>query len=228
MPLTVSNLQRISAGNKFNIIGDIAFDTSYPTGGESLSASLIGLSAIESFEIKSSESGYLFEQSVATGGATVSILVYSGGSASGTSGAGASHNHVFTGTAPIGSLDLTNTAFAGTGLTASAQTMTTTDNQTMTLNQCAGMWLIPDVDATPAMLILSNTAVTAAPAVFTVQGAAASDAGAYTVVRNIAPVGTNAAEATHTHAISAATGSEVANATDLSALTSVQFEAVGT
>ncbi len=55
----------------------------------------------------------------------------------GASGAGASHNHAFTGTAPLTSLDLATPAFSGTGLTAAGQVMTTTNNQTMTLNQCA-------------------------------------------------------------------------------------------
>jgi hypothetical protein len=96
----------------------------------------------------------------------------------------------FTGTAPAGSLNLATPAFSGTGLTAAGQAMTTTDNQTMTLNQCAGMWLIPATGATPPMLILSNTAVTAAPAVLTVQGSAATDAGAYKIVKSISPVGT--------------------------------------
>lgn len=115
--------------------------------------------------------------------------------------AGASHNHAFTGTDPVGSLNLATPAFSGTGLTAAAQVMTTTDNQTMTENQCAGMWLIPAAGASAPMLILSNTAVTDAPAVLTVQGIAATDAGAYKIVKSLAPVGTNAAEATHTHAI---------------------------
>ncbi len=96
----------------------------------------------------------------------------------------------FTGTSPTGSLNLATPAFSGTGLTAAGQVMTTTDNQTMTLNQCAGMWLIPATGATPPMLILSNTAVAAAPAVLTVQGAAATDAGAYKIVKSLTPIGT--------------------------------------
>ena len=164
---------------------------------------------------------------------------------SGASAAGTSHNHAFTGTAPVSDLDLATPAFSGTGLTASGQDMTTTDNQTMTLNQCAGMWLIPATGATPVMLILSNTAVTAAPAVLTVQGAAATDAGAYKIVKALAPVGTNAAEATHTHAsgtladaasdagsshthyTTAEVAVEVNNGYNLVALTAVKFIAVG-
>lgn len=80
-------------------------------------------------------------------------------------------------------LNLAAPAFSGTGLTAAGQVITTTDNQTMTLNQCAGMWLISATGATPPNLILSNTAVTGAPAVLTVQGSANTDAGAYKIVQ---------------------------------------------
>ncbi len=96
----------------------------------------------------------------------------------------------FTGTAPVSSLNLATPAFSGTGLTAAGQAITTTDNQTMTLNQCAGMWLLSATQATPPNLILSNTAVAGAPAVLTVQGAASTDAGAYKIVKSLTPIGT--------------------------------------
>lgn len=101
---------------------------------------------------------------------------------------------VFTGTS-AGSLNLAAPAFSGTGLTAAGQVITTTDNQTMTLNQCAGMWLLSATATTVPNLILSNTAVTGAPAVLTVQGSANTDAGAYKILKNIVPVGTNTAPA---------------------------------
>lgn len=99
----------------------------------------------------------------------------------------------FTGTSPASALNLATPAFSGTGLTAVGQDITTTDNQTMSLNECAGMWLIPATGATPPVLILSNTAVTGAPAVLTVQGVAMTDAGAYKIVKSLTPVGTVAA-----------------------------------
>jgi len=132
------------------------------------------------------------------------------GAVGGTTAAGASHNHTFTGTTPLSALDLAAPVFSGTGLTAAGQVMTTTDNQTMTVNQCAGMWLIPITGASAPMLILSNTAVTGAPAVFTVQGIASTDAGTYKVVTSLAPVGTNTAEATHTHAATGLTSTNTA------------------
>lgn len=109
-------------------------------------------------------------------------------------GGGTAAAQTFTPSTTAGNLNLATPAFSGTGLTAAGQVMATTDNQTMTLNQCAGMWLIPATEATPPMLILSNTAVTDAPAVLTVQGAAATDAGAYKIVRTLT-TGTNAASA---------------------------------
>lgn len=111
--------------------------------------------------------------------------------------AGTSHNHAFTGTAPTSA---TAEAFTGTGFSTSGQVVTTTDNQTMTLNQCAGMWLITATQA--PCLIVSNTAVTGAPAVLTVYGLApTTHAGTYKILRAPTPAGTNAAELSHTHTL---------------------------
>lgn len=131
------------------------------------------------------------------------LLVYRLGVAAGT----------FTGTAPISDLNLATPAFSGTGYATSGQVITTTDNQTMTLNQCAGMWFVPPSGAKPAVLILSNTAVAGAPAVLTVQGIApTTDAGAYTIVKALTPVGT------FTGAV-AGPLTEVSNGVDLSLIT---------
>ena len=74
-----------------------------------------------------------------------------------------------------------SSAFTGTGQTSAGQVITTTDNQTMTLNQCAGMWFISATHG--PYYIASNTAVTGAPAVLTVIGTApTTDAGAYRIV----------------------------------------------
>ena len=74
-----------------------------------------------------------------------------------------------------------SSAFTGTGQSSSGQVITTTDNQTMTLNQCAGMWFISATHG--PYYIVSNTAVTGAPAVLTVIGdAPTTDAGAYRIV----------------------------------------------
>jgi len=184
---------------------DITLDTSYPNDGYSITAASLGWSVIDGMVIiggNEASGGY----QMLWDNVNYKLLAFRSGAESGTISAptftGAAHTlagtvaaPVFTGTAPLGDLNLATPAFSGTGLTAAGQVITTTDNQTMLENECAGMWLIPATDATAAVLILSNTAVAGAPAVFTVQGTAATDAGTYSVVKNLAPVGTNNAPA---------------------------------
>ena len=273
MSLSVTVKEQFTEGKARVVRGTLAFDTSYPTGGEPLAASAIGLSGIEQIDIAYADAGYVFDYDksneklkVFEGGAaahTHAITAQatdsvSGGTPAGTNSTssvtGTADAQAFTGTAPLTNLDLATPAFSGTGLTAVGQDITTTDNQTMTLNECAGMWLISATQSTPPNLILSNTAVAGAPAVLTVQGSANTDAGAYTIVKHAAPVGVNAASslsastaaaqaftgsalAGHTHSTTGVTDSgagaaaalsEVANATDLStALDEVEFEARG-
>lgn len=130
-------------------------------------------------------------ESSQTGGGTAAAQIWTVGTATGTNGTSAvSGTGTFTGTS-AGSLDLATPAFSGTGYATGGQDITTTDNQTMTLNQCAGMWFIANALASTApVLIVSNTAVTGAPAVLTVIGTApATDAGTYKIVKNIIPTG---------------------------------------
>lgn len=101
----------------------------------------------------------------------------------------------FTGTAPTSAVELAAPVFSGTGQTSAGQVITTTDNQTMTLNQCAGMWFV-SAEHGP-YLIASNTAVTGAPAVLTIYGTApTTDAGTYKILRALTPAGS---VASHTH-----------------------------
>ena len=110
---------------------------------------------------------------------------------SGTGASGATAPE-FTGTAATAA---EINAFTGSGYATAGQVVTTTDNQTMTLNQCAGMWLITATK--PPCLIASNTAVAGAPAVLTVYGAApATTAEGYRILAAPTPVGT---VASHTH-----------------------------
>jgi hypothetical protein len=100
----------------------------------------------------------------------------------------------FTGTASTAAEAV---AFSGTGFSTAGQVVTTTDNQTMTLNQCANMWLITATQA--PCLIVSNTAVTGAPAVLTVYGLApTTDAGTYKILKAPTPAGT---VSSHTHTL---------------------------
>ncbi len=104
----------------------------------------------------------------------------------------------FTGTAPIAAENVTP-VFTGTGCAAAGQVITTTDTQTMTLNQCAGMWFVSDGTPGNCALILSNTAVVGAVAVLTVAGFAQTAAGDYRIFKGMTPIGVVAAVPTTTH-----------------------------
>lgn len=242
---TVSILNRDDAGSQFKVRAAVTLGT-YATSGVSVSASDFGLAYFEGMEFEDSE-GYTFDADIATGGATALIKAYrigtiaptgtivstltphadSAGTPAGTNSAPALTMDSYTpaGTNAdsvcIGTLDLATPVFSGTGYATVGQVVTTTDNQTMTLNQCAGMWLIGNTPTEAPALIVSNTAVTGAPAVLTVIGTApVTDAGGYKIVRTVgtasaqtfsgtpatltgsvaAPAFTGAALGTHSHA----------------------------
>lgn len=234
MAVTATIVQRENVGSMNMVRGQLAWST-YTTGGDSLTATALGFFRIKEL-IVNPESGYSIETVYGATDSPTSVLlkVYSG--AAGTSGAtsgGTPAAQTFTGTLPTTGLDLVTPRFSGTGYATAGQVITTTDNQTMTLNQCRGMWFIADaLSSTAPVLIISNTAVTGAPAVLTVIGTApATDAGTYKIVCDPIPVGTNSASAalgTHTHSVGAAAGGEVSNGTDLSTpLAAVEFMAYG-
>lgn len=60
MGLTITNLVHGLQGNKRVETGTIAFDSSYPTGGESLTPNMVGLGTIESIRVDP-KSGFTFE-----------------------------------------------------------------------------------------------------------------------------------------------------------------------
>lgn len=47
MALTVTNLKRNSVGNRRTVTATVTFDSSYPTGGESLTPTQIGLKTVD-------------------------------------------------------------------------------------------------------------------------------------------------------------------------------------
>lgn len=179
-------------GNLRYQIADVTFDSSYPTGGEPLPTGTGGTPSVGGIQnvLAAIDVGV----GSATAGGVVVRLVPSTGKmmAFRVTGTGTVAAPTFTGTAqPV----VNNTpVFTGTGLTAAGQVLTSTDNQTMTLNQCAGMILI-SATGNASVEIVSNTAVAGAPAVFTVVGKATTDAGAYKVFTGPTPAGTNSAPA---------------------------------
>ena len=65
MGLTVTNLRNDNVGNSKMVWGNLAFDSSYPTGGESLTGLMVGLSTIDVMRADA-KSGYLFEYNYTT------------------------------------------------------------------------------------------------------------------------------------------------------------------
>jgi len=61
MALTLTVKDRTVFGNKRIVIVDVDFDSSYPSGGETLNASDLGLSSIDFVSPPSSKDGYLFD-----------------------------------------------------------------------------------------------------------------------------------------------------------------------
>lgn len=220
---TADALFRRGGTNNYGVTTLLNLDSSYTTGGYLLKATDFALSQFQSI-LCESVGGYTFQVNIATDRQTARLIVNQGaGGTTGSTSGGTPAAQTFTGAESV--FNLATPSFSGTGTTAAGQVITTTDNQTMTLNQCAGMWLVQTGTATTVpVLILSNTAVTGAPAVLTVQGVAATVAGTYKIVTTI-PVGTNGASAAlagHTHTVSAAAETEVTNGTNLSAVTNIQ------
>ena len=60
MALTISSVTTSVFGNKKIMKANIAFDSSYPTGGEALTPSTLGLNEVEILLV-SPQAGYLFE-----------------------------------------------------------------------------------------------------------------------------------------------------------------------
>lgn len=104
MALTLSNVQRHSAGSQVKITGSVTFDSSYPTGGETLTAGALGLTDISQFETADTISGYTFQPTVATGGGSVALEVYEGGSEA--------HNHAAGGLTAAPSGETTTITYA--------------------------------------------------------------------------------------------------------------------
>lgn len=264
-PTMSSTIQRQSWGAQTVVFGTMAFDNSgYDAagGGDVITPSKFGLLSIDHMVLEST-AGYMLNYIESSGRVKVYLSAGGSGTTGATSGGTPAGTIAVTGvnasagtpagtnaaSVVAGQLDLTTPAFSGTGYATAGQDVTTTDNQTMALNECAGMWFIADgLPASPAVLILSNTAVAGAPAVLTCNGVPpVTDVGTYKIVKVVgtaaaqtftgAAMGnhlhadtaafTGAALATHTHTTAGGTAGEVGNGVDISALTTVTFIAIG-
>lgn len=231
------------------VTGNITFDSSYPTGGESLSAAAIGLAQFDTLQIIT-EAGYFFETNVAADRLTCTIKVYQGGEG-GFTPAGTNSTSAVTGTAaaqtftgtPMGNhqhvqqttFDEVVSVTAGTGVSAALVNtpIAMVENVFVTAGGVTGVFQLVPVGAVTAttqvsinhttgvMQFLVADAVTSATVSYLRSNTSGESAGT--------PAGTNAASATLTAtaaaqvftgtAAPAGTADEVANGTDLSAVT---------
>lgn len=252
MALTISNLVNYgSVGTQYKINGQITFDSSYPTGGEVLTASQLGLTYIESFEVPVDAGGYTFGSNLTTPATSLTVKVFQGASGSTSSVSGGT---------PAGTVDAPT--FAGDALAAHGHTILTGVDEIIAVTAGTGVsgalgylpiaavssvyisaggvtgaaTIVPSgsvanskevsVDySTGVLQFLVADAVTQAKVSYA--KAAADDVSAGTPSgTNSAPAFTGVALTGHTHAVGAAAGGEVPNGTDLSTLT-IQFEAFG-
>lgn len=79
MAVSITNVVRHKIGDQFKVNATLTFDSSYPTGGESIDASLLGLTIIEDGLVSDSK-GYAYDFVPASGGATANVLVYTSAS----------------------------------------------------------------------------------------------------------------------------------------------------
>lgn len=70
--VTLAGDWMISVGNRREVIGLFNFDSSYPTGGESLTAASIGLGVLDFISFDQGQGGYVFDYDYANS----KILVY--------------------------------------------------------------------------------------------------------------------------------------------------------
>lgn len=232
MAITVVDTQRVSEGNKWKIIGTLALDNSYPTGGYAITPAQIGLSQIQSFDIQV-ESGYSFQYVEQT----AKIKAYDVG---GFTPAGTVAAPVFTGNALAAhghniqvTADEVITVTAGTGVSSALANIPvgSINNVFVTAGGVTGVAeLVPvgSVSATHQVSANYTTGVLQFLVADAVTGAKVTYARAAVSTTSAGtPAGTNSAPAFTGTPAAAGAGSEVPNATDLSALTTVEFEAIG-
>lgn len=82
MALTVAVTRRVTAGNQHIVTGTIAFDSSYPAGGEAFAAADLGLRTVDLMLIQSGSAGFVYEYDYTNS----KVKVYTQGVAHGAAG----------------------------------------------------------------------------------------------------------------------------------------------
>jgi len=235
MSLVASSLKWFNAGDEKLVMGQLAFDSSYPTGGETLNAVDLGLSFINRVIVE--PKGYVFPVSYAASGTSANILVFQSASVTPagtisapafTGSALAAHGHnvqltqdeviaVTAGTGvsaaltniPVGSIDNVYIAAGGvTGAAVIVPVFSVANSKEVSINYTTGV-----------LQFLVADAVTSAKVTYARAAVSTTSAGT--------PAGTNSAPTFTGTATTAAGFSQVPNTTNLSTLTGVNFVAFG-
>ena len=208
MALTIGSLTYDLAGSKNVVRGTIAFDSSYPTGGESLTPANVGLSTITNLSV-SPKSGYTFEYDYTN----QKLLAYL---SAGFTPAGTNGTSAVTGTAAA-------QTFTGSVLSDHAHNVLVKGGASGGIDEPIGVEGTDQLakDAATDRTILGADSATKG-------GVIAGSAGTPAGTNSTSALTATAAAQTFTgSAVAAAVMAEVANATNLSTLTGVRFEAIG-
>lgn len=203
-----------TGGDVGKVYGTIAFDSSYVTGGEALTAAQLGAQRIKRIDLQD-ESGYIFETIYASvEPQSVLIKVYQAGGGTFTGSALAGHTH-----ASQVTQDEAVTVTAGTGVSAALANIPvgSIDNIFITAGGVTGACTIVPVGSVTNSKEVSINYTTGVMQ-FLVADAVTSVKVTYTRATT-----TSVSAGTPAGSVAGAAGSEVANATDLSALTAVEF-----
>ena len=86
MSLTFTDVRRSNGGNRYEVSAAVAFDSAYPTGGEPVNISELGLSILDELRVASGTLGYM----TAWDGSKTApkILVYQGDNTAGAASPG--------------------------------------------------------------------------------------------------------------------------------------------
>lgn len=254
--LTVSGLVRSSAGSQNRVNADLAFDSSYPTGGESISAASLGLAYFESCEIKGMDSGYGYDCVIASGGATASIKVYQASAQvsetvtvkdDDTAATNGKALYVHTDNGVSAWLEfISPTSADGTGTLASAGNSYFISHDSTFATDGVGLYFDEDASSSDSRFLIVSPSgqdlhysVGGGKSIKFKNSASAASTGvrvyfdedatnSYNRLLFVSPTNANGSGATDT-AWTGTSGiqTEVENTTDLSALTGVQLEALG-
>ena len=235
MALTIVSVLDINAGSEGKKEVIVSADNSYPTGGYALTAASLGLAQINRVELSES-SGYIITPTY-TSLTTVNLVFKdtAGSTPAGTISSVSAGTPAGTISAPSlqTTVDEVVSVTAGTGVSAALANIPVGSIQNVYVT-AGGVTGVANIIPAAATLATHQVKVNLTTGVLTFLVGDAVTSATVTYVRAAAtvPTFTGSALGTHTHTFTGTAGSagaltEIANATDLSALTSIKLTVYG-